>query len=409
MKTQVNWQNGTWTKQPPKGRRHEICITSDWAPIRAFSRIILDDPEAVYGNVLPELRTSDLRITNLECPLTRSDTAVYKSGSVLKGGPEHITGLTAVPFDIVTLANNHVFDYGVGAFRETTDLLAANGIRFVGAGITRQAAVEPLIVRVAETTIALVSFSEGEDLTGAVNGGGVFGWEINAVAEAVKTAKTAADLVFVICHAGVEYIPFPPPYLVSALMAIADAGADLVVGHHPHVPQGIQILGSVPIAYSLGNFVFYQPSDLIYRKVGYMLKVEISEKSLTGLRLVPYQITNQGLNLLDGTRLAWFFDKMQRISQPLETMDDIEDAWNGFLRHYGVGGFFDEIDMLLGKLKEDPPKGAAMIRNRIATMQHREHWIDAMTRIMCGTIDDAPDWACKLTREWLTRTIQTVK
>jgi poly-gamma-glutamate synthesis protein (capsule biosynthesis protein) len=358
---------------------------------------------------LPELRTSDLRITNLECPLTRSDTAVYKSGSVLKGGPEHITGLTAVPFDIVTLANNHVFDYGVGAFRETTDLLAANGIRFVGAGITRQAAVEPLIVRVAETTIALVSFSEGEDLTGAVNGGGVFGWEINAVAEAVKTAKTAADLVFVICHAGVEYIPFPPPYLVSALMAIADAGADLVVGHHPHVPQGIQILGSVPIAYSLGNFVFYQPSDLIYRKVGYMLKVEISEKSLTGLRLVPYQITNQGLNLLDGTRLAWFFDKMQRISQPLETMDDIEDAWNGFLRHYGVGGFFDEIDMLLGKLKEDPPKGAAMIRNRIATMQHREHWIDAMTRIMCGTIDDAPDWACKLTREWLTRTIQTVK
>ncbi len=65
--------------------------------------------------------------------------------------------------------------------------------------------------------------------------------------------------------------------------------------------------------------------------------------------------------------------------------------------------------MLLGKLREDPAKGAAMIRNRVTTMQHREHWIDAMTRIMNGTIDDAPDWACKLTREWLTRTIQTVE
>lgn len=192
-------------------------------------------------------------------------------------------------------------------------------------------------------------------------------------------------------------------------MAIADAGADLVVGHHPHVPQGIQIVGSVPIAYSLGNFVFYQPSDLVYRKVGYILKVGISERSLTGIRLVPYQISDQGLNLLDGKRLAWFFNKMQHISQPLETMDDIEDAWNGFLRHYGVAGFFDEIDMLLGKLRQEPPKGAAMIRNRVTTMQHREHWIDAMTRIMNGTIDDAPDWAYKLTREWLTRTIQTIR
>lgn len=371
--------------------------------------MILDDPEAVYGNVLPELRTGDLRITNLECPLTRSETALFKSGSVLKGDPEHIKGLTAVPFEIVTLANNHVFDYGAGAFRETTNLLAAHGIRFAGAGITRQAAVEPLIVRVAETTIALVSFSEGEDLTGAVNGaGGVFGWEIDAVVDAVKTAKTAADLVFVICHAGVEYIPFPPPYLVRSLMAIADAGADLVVGHHPHVPQGIQIVGSVPIAYSLGNFVFYQPSDLVYRKIGYILKVGISGRSLTGIRLVPYQISDQGLNLLTGKRLAWFFGKMQRISQPLETMDDIEAAWNGFLRHYGVGGFFDEIDMLLGKLRKEPAKGAAMIRNRITTMQHREHWIDVMTRIINGTIDDAPDWACKLTREWLTRTSQSI-
>jgi hypothetical protein len=50
-----------------------------------------------------------------------------------------------------------------------------------------------------------------------------------------------------------------------------------------------------------------------------------------------------------------------------------------------------------------------MIRNRITTMQHRKHWIDAMTRIMNGTIDDAPDWACKLTREWLTHTIQTIE
>jgi poly-gamma-glutamate synthesis protein (capsule biosynthesis protein) len=407
MTTHVNWQNGTWNNKEPKGPQHEICIASDWAPIRAFSQLILDDPEAVYGDLLFELQSSDLRIANLECPLTHIESAVFKSGAVLKGRPEHIKGLTAVPFDIVTLGNNHVFDYGPEAFRETLDLLDANGIKHVGAGMTRQAALEPLFVRLAETTIALISFGEGEDLTGAVNGPGVFGWEINSVAEAVSAARQVADLVFVICHAGVEYIPFPPPYLAKALMTIADAGADLVVGHHPHVPQGIQIVGDVPIAYSLGNFVFYQPSDLVCRKVGYLLKVGISAEKLTGIKIVPYQINDRGLNMLEGERLAWFLEKLKQVSQPLETMAGIEDAWNGFLRYYGIDGFFDEIAMLMEKLRQDPAKGAAMIRNRVTTMQHREHWIDVMTRIIDGTINDAPDWAYDLVREWLTRKIQT--
>lgn len=407
MTTHVNWQNGTWINKKPKGPQYEICIASDWAPIRAFSQTMLDDPEAVYGDLLFELRSSDLRIANLECPLTRSESAVFKSGTVLKGLPEHIKGLTVVPFDIVTLGNNHIFDYGPDAFRETLDLLDANGIQCVGAGMTRQAALEPLFVRLAETTIALISFSEGEDLTGAVNGPGVFGWEVSSVVEAVRSAKEVADLVFVICHAGVEYIPFPPPYLARALMTVVDAGADLVVGHHPHVPQGIQIVGDVPIAYSLGNFVFYQPSDLICRKVGYLLKVGISAGTLIGIKIVPYQISDRGLSILEGERLAWFLEKLKQVSQPLETMTGIEDAWNGFLRHYGIDGFFDEIAMLMDKLREDPTKGAAMIRNRVTTMQHREHWIDAMTRIIDGTINDAPDWAYDLVREWLTRKIQT--
>lgn len=401
----VNWQNGTWTAQTPQGSEYEICIASDWAPIRAFSQMILDDPEAVYGDVLPDLRTSDLRIANLECPLTYGESTISKSGSLLKGVPEHIKGLTCVPFDIVTLANNHVFDYGLDAFRETSNLLNTNGIKDVGAGLTRKAAIAPKIVELGKTKIALISFSEGEDLTGATDGPGVFGWEVDAVVQAVEEAKSTADLVFVLCHAGVEYIPFPPPYLAKALQKVAQAGADLVVGHHPHVPQGVQIFGGVPIAYSLGNFVFYQPVDLVYRKVGYLLKVGVSAGALTGIKLVPYSISEKGLGLLKGERLKWFWEKMDQVSQPLETMAGIEDAWNGFLRQYGVDGFFNEIEMLMGKLREDPQKGAAMVRNRVTTMQHRKHWIDAMSRIIDGTIEDSPDWAFDLTREWLTRKI----
>jgi poly-gamma-glutamate synthesis protein (capsule biosynthesis protein) len=72
------------------------------------------------------------------------------------------------------------------------------------------------------------------------------------------------------------------------------------------------------------------------------------------------------------------------------------------LRHYGVKGFFNEIEMLLAKLHEEPEKGAAMFRNRITTMQHNQHWIDMMTRIIDGLIDTSPQWAYDLAREWLT-------
>jgi len=405
MNAHLNWQDGTWVNTHPRAAEYEICITGDWAPIRVFSQRVDDNPEAVYGDVLDELRGSDLKIANLECALTEAGDPISKSGAVFKGTPEQIKGLTCVPFDMVTLANNHVFDYGQAGFRETRTLLRTNGIKRLGAGLTRKEAIQPQMIALGETTIAVVNFCEGEDLTGAVSGPGVFGWEINTVLEAVKKCKATADLVLVVCHAGVEYIPFPPPYLVKALHAIAQAGADLIVGHHPHVPQGMQILGGVPIAYSLGNFVFYQPTDLACRKVGYLLKAGVSGGVLTRIKLVPYRISDQGLSLLKGETLTRFLKKMRQISEPLASMAGVEDAWNGFLRYYGMNGFFEEVNKIMGVMREEPAKGAAMMRNRVATMQHREHWIDAMNRVIEGTIEESPDWAYERVQEWMTDTV----
>jgi poly-gamma-glutamate synthesis protein (capsule biosynthesis protein) len=207
----------------------------------------------------------------------------------------------------------------------------------------------------------------------------------------------------VICHGGVEYIPFPPPYLASAFRRIAGAGADLIVGHHAHVPQGVQICNGVPICYSLGNFVFYQETDLLYRKLGYLVKAGVSREGLAHIQLVPYEIGSECLRLLKDEESAQFFESLMKVSLPLMNAEGVTEAWQGFLRCYGLKGFRDEIAMILAKMDQEPAKGAAMLRNRVATMQHREHWIDAMTRIVDGTIDDSPQWACDLAVEWLTR------
>jgi hypothetical protein len=398
-----DWSRGRWVNAAVPRVQAEIVIASDWAPIRAFDEIIARSPETVYGDVLPVLRQGDLRIVNLECALSGDASPAWKSGSVFKGRPEHINGLTAVPFEVVTLGNNHVFDYGPEAFSQTLKLLSENSIRSVGAGMSAEEAHRPLIIEVNGVRIAIINFSEGEDLTSAVSGPGVFGWEVDAVVDSVRAIRQGVNIILVICHGGVEYIPFPPPYLASAFRRIAEAGADLIVGHHAHVPQGVQICSGVPICFSLGNFVFYQETDLLYRKLGYLVKAGVSRTGLAHIHLIPYEIGFDCLRLLKGDESAQFFESLKKVSLPLANEEGITEAWHGFLRCYGLKGFRDEIAMILAKMDQEPAKGAAMLRNRVATMQHREHWIDAMTRIMDGTIDDSPQWACDLAVEWLTR------
>lgn len=402
----LNWEEGAWAYGNGAETQADLLITSDWAPIRKFSDIILGDPVAVYGNLLPVMRESDLRITNLECPLCEKDTPVWKSGTVLKGDARHVEGLTAVPFEVVTLGNNHVFDHGVDAFEQTLTLLNDAGIQHVGAGMTAGEAKQPLFIDVNGLRIALISFSEGEDLSASTNGPGVFGWDVEGVIGTVKEITSTTDIIIVICHCGVEYIPFPPPYVARAFQSIADAGAHLVIGHHPHVPQGVQIYNNTPICYSLGNFVFYQATDLLFRKVGYLVKAGLVRGSVSRLELIPYGIQDKGLRLLENEARSRFFEKLEKASAPLVNFTRIEEAWHGFLHYYGADGLKNEIQTILDKMNTEAPKGAAMLRNRLTTMQHNQHWIETLTRIMNNDLETSPDWAYSMAREWLTMKLQ---
>ncbi len=399
----MDWVSGSWTKAFDAGPSASVVIASDWAPIRAFDPVIAGDPEAAYGDLLPVLRDADLRIANLECPLCSGTGAACKSGSVFKGRPAHVRGLTAVPFQAVTLANNHVFDYGPEGYRETRDLLRVHGLLAAGAGMNAEEAWKPLILHHSGVALAILAFSEGEDLGAARHGPGVAGWEVERVVRLIREVRDSVDAVIVIGHCGVEYIPVPPPYVVAAFQRIAEAGADLVVGHHPHVPQGVQIHRGVPICYSLGNFVFHQETDRVYRRLGYLVRARVGREGVGRVDLVPYAL-GPCLRLLEGDARAWFLAKLEEISRPLQSPGDVNQAWAGYLRHYGAQGFRSEVERILSTLAADPGKGAAMFRNRIVTPQHTHLWIDVLGRIMDGSLDDAPQWAHDLAAEWLGET-----
>lgn len=366
-----------------------LIVAGDWAPIRAFAPIMAEKPEAIYGDLLPILRSADLRVVNVEAPLSGGTPAV-KSGAVFHGEAEHLAALTAVPFEVATLANNHTFDSGFEGFLKTRALMDVAGIRMLGAGCSESEASAFLPLEVNGIRIALFNLSEGEDETAAVGDkAGVHGWQPEKMAETIRRERGNFALIIVIAHCGLEYIPFPPPYVYEAFQQLADAGADVVIGHHPHVPQGMCIRNQVPLCFSLGNFAFYQETELKYRKLGYMLKIDAGHSGLVSLEVIPYAINADGLALLEGARCDEFARLFQELSLPLVSAGGVLDAWHGFLAYYGEQGYFQEVGRILQEWEKSPGKGAAMLRNRLLTLQHYWHWHDGLNRIVDGSICNA--------------------
>lgn len=401
-----DWQQGLWRAEGGGSPDARIMVTGDWAPLRDSAERVVADPEGIYGDLLPLLRRADLAVTNVEGVLGDAGSPIRKDGPNLRGPAAAVAALRAPPFHVATMANNHVFDFGPEGLAETLRLLDAAGIRTVGAGLTEGAALAPLVVEVGRAKVGLVNFSEGEDATAAGDGRpGVFGWDVERVVADVAALRRRADVVIVICHAGREHTPLPPPYVVRTYRRVAEAGADVIVAHHPHVPQGLEIHGGVPIAYSTGNFVFYDRGAAFFRKAGYMVELELTGKRLTGLCLLPYRLAPQGLELVRGELLTWMLGRLRRVSEPLADPSAVREVWNAFIDQTCMGDpplVPRILRRILESFDEDSALGAARLRNLFVTRAHVELWTDYTNRVVRGEMGTAAPWAADLVREWTT-------
>jgi poly-gamma-glutamate capsule biosynthesis protein CapA/YwtB (metallophosphatase superfamily) len=224
----------------------------------------------VFEPVTALLEGSDIRFANLELPLTERGTATVKD-YVFRAPPAAVDGLTSAGFNVVTLANNHILDYGPDGLLDTIAALDRAGIAHVGAGRTTDEAHAPAIVAVNNLSVAFLGYVNTPDdsRTGWVAASmradatrpGVAWGTPDAIRRDVAAARSKADLVLVAVHAGWEYTNAVNAVQRELARAAVDAGAAAVLGAHPHVLQGIEIYRGVPIAYSLGNFVFDLDDD----------------------------------------------------------------------------------------------------------------------------------------------------
>lgn len=235
------------------------------------------------------LKSADLTFGNLESPISKNGTKV---GSIysFKADPKSIEGLLYSGFDVVSVANNHIWDYGGEAFKDTLKILKENNISYIGGGFTYDEAHTPIIKEVNGAKIAYLGYTnllppflgtKGDKLTVAFPDEGQMIMDIN-------NAKGLADIVVVSFHWGNEYETRHNSYQENLAHVAINAGANLVVGHHPHVIQEIEKYKDGYIAYSLGNFVFDQNfSD--ETKTGLLLSVTLKNKKID-------QVTSEKVN-----------------------------------------------------------------------------------------------------------------
>lgn len=178
----------------------------------------------------------------------------------LRSGPEPLEVLRDAGFTTLTLANNHTMDYGIPGLADTIEALDAVGIEHVGAGTDIGAASEILYQDFGDLTVATLSFTDTyvEGFVARAFQGGVLDAETRTFVPLIQQARAQADLVIAQFHWGEEYDFAPDRRQRDIAIEAAAAGADLVVGHHPHVLMPVETIGSTVVFYSLGNFVFDQ-------------------------------------------------------------------------------------------------------------------------------------------------------
>lgn len=322
-----------------------VLFAGDFCPINRTERLLLTGrPNAVFGNLLAELRSKDLSIVNLECPLTTTNSPIPKTGPNLKAHPRVVECIKAGRFDVVNLANNHIADYGSFGLNETILTLQSNKIDYVGAGSSLSMAQKPLRVNCRGNSIAFLAFAENEFSVAGEKQAGA--WPLDPIANIsqIEEARASTNIVIVLVHGGNEYSPVPSPRVVKTYRAFVDAGASAVIATHPHVPQGYEVYNHAPIFYSLGNFLFDWPQRAIQSPLwskSYMVRLGFQDNTVEDFDIIPYKTSTETgyLTTLKDRELNEFTAYLSFLSKILRDDSEIKKYWHGWCALIGPERF----------------------------------------------------------------------
>ena len=248
--------------------------------------------ESKGGAFRKYLEAADIALANLESPVD-NQFLYHSRGTVFSGDPKLLDGVEAAGIDVVSVANNHIRDAGSDGIMETVRALKARGIASTGAGKGFANARKPAILETHGVTVAIFgcdAIAHSYWTTGSAIGSRKC--DRTTLVDDIKKARKSADVVIVFPHWGIEYRAKPTDSQRTLAKAWAKAGADLVIGNHPHWVEGMEAIGDVPVWYALGNLVFDQTWSTRTME-GVTLELTFEGETLRQIRMRPHLILDK--------------------------------------------------------------------------------------------------------------------
>ncbi|MDF2540900.1 MAG: hypothetical protein K0S47_618 [Herbinix sp.] len=266
------------------------------------------------ADLVEEMKAANIMMLNNEFPYSTRGTKTLDKTYTFRANPSRVDILHEMGVDIVSLANNHALDYGKDALMDTFDTLEDAKVEYVGAGRDLDRAKAPIYMTIGATKIAYLAASRvifAGDWYATTTEPGMFGtYDPTMLIEQIKEAEKNSDFVVVFLHWGVESNQYPEEYQKIFAKQYIDAGADAVIGCHPHVMQGFEYYKGKPIAYSLGNFWFSS-----YRRESGLFKLTLETDGTVKAQIFPVMTDNCYTYLLEAdSEKKNYFDYMEDIS-----------------------------------------------------------------------------------------------
>lgn len=289
-----------------------------------------------YDDIKSVIETVDFSLVNLECPAADSlCKGIDKIGPNLSCTANSIEEIKNMGFSGVTLANNHIYDYGKRGLKLTLETLEKNGLCHVGADTNIKKASDVLYKEIESKRIAFINCCEREFSIADDNRGGAMPLDIVKIYYLLEKTKKESDYIILIIHGGIEQYQNPSPRMVETYRMFVDFGANVIINHHQHCFCGYEIYKGCPIFYGLGNFYFKPIGKHVPQSwySGYMVMLQI-EDGIIDFKIVPYfQNKIEGkISLLNKKEEMEFDKEIMHLNGIIAKEDDLHTAYNNLLK-----------------------------------------------------------------------------
>ena len=306
----------------------QIALTGDVMLGRVVDQYVIRNqsigPDKIWSEVLPLMLKVDRRLINLECVISGRGREWQPDSKPFhfRAHPRAIDFLRAAKIDCVTLANNHVLDYGADALVECLALLDQAGIKRTGAGASLAEALTPAILDLPQGRLGVVALTDNESEWEAeekkpgthhiaYDAKGLVEPYRSRLAQVLNQVRGQADLVMVSAHVGPNWGP-PSAAMRTLAYQIIDLGADLYWGHSNHTPQGIELYKGKAILYSTGDFIDDYAVDSVERNdLSFLFILELERGRIVRIVLHPVRIEDLYVRLAKDNEIVFLERTMQ--------------------------------------------------------------------------------------------------